>query len=98
MYDLNALKQALRFAKTQPDQMALYVLKNAVELFIEAQDKESSDKAKENLLKMMHKNNADMIPQRCPKCGIPGAHYCTGKHPVSGIEYWMNQPRMITGF
>lgn len=97
--EVKQLERALELTKGLPDATALFILKNAVELFLRGQEKvypvtsPKHDHSKQ-LQDLIDKNKTS----GCPYCGQHGAHYCIGRKPYgvgTGIEYWYNQPTSI---
>lgn len=104
--DVKALEHALAYAKGAPDKIALVVLKDAVERFLQTPVSNPAPKSEPRNQMSTEESRRifDMIrnwpkpEQGCPDCGAPAGvpHFCPGKRHNTGIEYWMNQPRAMT--
>lgn len=94
------LEKALSYAKTQSADVGYFILKCAVEAFLSNQSKVFPQAP--TVPQMPTAPTPDISKQwqeifkkpstGCPYCGLTGPHYCVGKRPGTGIEYWMNQP------
>lgn len=93
MSDIKDLERALTYSKTQPDDIAVFILRGAIERYTASQ-KVYPVSSEKPVLPDILKQIGQSQKLGCPYCGLHGAHYCVGRKPGTGtgIEYWYNQP------
>lgn len=80
MNDIQVLERAVAVAENMEPSIGYDVLLAAAKRYIRSQ--------------RVYPVGGSVSSNRCPSCGQynAGAHYCTGRPSVGGIEYWRNQP------
>lgn len=104
MVDYSALERALTYSKIQPNDIAVFILRGAIESFLASQKAYSTSTPSKPSPALPDTSDLvkrwNQIPGKynhgCPACGQIGAHYCIGRRGGStGIEYWYNQPTAL---